>query len=163
MVEDFTYSVHDHDSSLTIRYGTIRLHLSISGNNIARSEKIYARYVQYIQDANEASESPHDAIYDLVDWIVEGCDTQLSKLQRSFIPPKPTLHDFYDGMVYRFALHATAEDLFMLKPDQHDTSEFYPHHLALFEEYGSLWRCFEPSEVEILASTPEQALFSRST
>jgi hypothetical protein len=157
-VEDFTYSVYDHDSSLTIRYGTIRLHLSISGNNMAGSEKVYRRYVQYIQEANEASESPHDVMYDLVDWITEGCDAQLPKVQRSSIPSKPTLHDFYDGRVYRFALHATANDLFMLKPDQNDTSEFYPHHLTLFEEYGSLWRCFEPSEVEILASTPEQAL-----
>jgi len=61
-------------------------------------------------------------------------------------------------MIYRFALHATTEDLFLLKPDQNDTSEFYPHHLTLLEEYGSLWRCFEPSEVEISASTPEQAL-----
>jgi hypothetical protein len=158
MVEDFTYSAHDYDSSLTIRYGTIRLHLSISGKNMAGSEKIYARYVRYIQDANEASESPLDVTYDLVDWIVEGCDTQLSKLQRSFIPPKPTLHDFFDGLVYRFALHATTEDLFMLKPDRNDTSEFHPHHLTLLEKYGSLWRCFEPSEIEILASTPEQAL-----
>lgn len=157
-VEDFTYSAHDNDSSLTIRYGTIRLHLSISGNNMTGSEKIYARYVRYIQDANEASESPLDVIYDLVDWIFEGCDTQLSKLQRSFIPPKPTLHDFFDAMVYRFALHATTGDLLMLEPDRNDISEFHPQHLTLFERYGSLWRCFEPSEVEILASTPEQAL-----
>lgn len=125
---------------------------------MAGSAKVLMQYIKYIQAANEASNSPHEILFDLWEWIIEGCDAQFSKLQQPSIPLEPTLHDFYHGPTYHFALHATANDDLMLKPDQGNPPEIHPQHWILYEKFGSLWYSFEPSEVKICASSPEQAL-----
>lgn len=159
-IEEFTFSDYDHNSTLVIRYGTIKIRINISAENLACSAKIKSRYLLYLQVAggDTGSQTNHETEDDFYDWILEGCDHHLLKLPPLAIPQTPTLHDFYNRKMYHFALHATPNDEFMLKDDEYNISQFHSHHLDLLEQFGSLWPSFEASEIAICASSSEEAL-----
>ncbi|KAL1582135.1 hypothetical protein WHR41_09279 [Cladosporium halotolerans] len=162
-VEEFTSSELNHDSSLVIRFGTIRIRISILEKNLASSVNIRTQYLQYLKVVGgDRDPQPQDATEDdFYDWILIGCDRHFLKLTSHAIPPKPTLHDFYNRKIYHLALYATPDDKFTLKDDQDNVSEFHSNHLDVFERLGHLWPFLEPCEVTICASSVEAAFSQR--
>lgn len=160
-MEEFTFSVINHDSDLLVRYGPTKVRIRITEKNLASSADIKAQYIQYLQVANQESQAQNGTLDDFFDWVIGGCDDHLSKLTPRPVPPKPTLHDFYEREICHLALYATASGVFTLKDDHDNLTESHTHHLDLFEKFGSLWPSYEPSDVTICGSSPEEALFQR--
>ena len=163
----FVSSSENTDSDLTAMCNGIRIHIAISAENLKPSPSVRGRYLHFLQ-AIEPDEEDFDeenldedalTINDLFDWLLDGCAPEFRRLlPPPNYPPTPTLEDYIHAKTLHYTLYATEDDKFALVERTNGIRQRRSLGVSVSEELCSSLPSFDPSQVQICAESPEEAL-----
>ena len=134
-----------------------RIHITISAKNLQRSVVVRSRYLHFLKVA-EAYDLDGLTVDDFYDWILESCAPELLRLPRSIHCTGASLEDFIRPWTLHYALSAAEDDSLTLLDQKTVPMEHLSFGVTLSDELCSPWTAFEPSQVQICADSPEEAL-----
>jgi hypothetical protein len=157
-VNNFTFSVNDTDSSLTVIFCGIRMYIDIFATNLELSPKRLSEYLHFLKVA-DACELDGITVEDFYDWALEGCDSTFSQIVRPILPTAPTLADYLYPETHCYYLHADEHDtLQLIATANYPIRRVAPGIRVSNGSFSSLWPSFTASQVKICPDDIESAL-----
>lgn len=159
-VTQFTFSGSDTDSEFVIMCRGRRIIIRLTENQFSESSHLRDHYLFFLRVADEGDLDGYE-VEDFYDWVME----PFLPLLRS-IPSRntgdsaiPTLQDYFFPETWVYTLNIVAGKL---SPTQCETTsadtDWIRFGIFLPEELCTSWQCFQPSEIQICAETPDEAL-----
>lgn len=161
-VINFTFSESDNDSSLTVLYHGMRVHIDISLKRLAQSPSVSCQYKEYLDIANQPNNTGDRTIEDFFLWILRECAPQLSKLPLPVTPSNSntaSLNGYINAPTQHFKLCANQRN--ELELELIENARRSPKFgVRIAEHLASPWLSFKPSDVTICAESYEEAISS---
>ncbi|KAI3322948.1 hypothetical protein HD806DRAFT_499726 [Xylariaceae sp. AK1471] len=157
-VIEFTFSDRNTDSEIIVMCNGKRLVIRLFADSFDESPPLKERYLFFLHVAEEF-EIDGFTVEDFYDWVMEPFFPILRDLPPLKAGAVPTLQDFFFPDTRFFTLRAVTGRLVPF-PDitGDDDDDEFGYGVRLPNELCSRWHCLAPSDLEICAKRPEEAL-----
>ncbi|KAK7429183.1 hypothetical protein QQZ08_004398 [Neonectria magnoliae] len=159
-VAEFTFSDHNTDSEFVVMCSGRRLIIRLFENHFSGASRLKEQYLFFLRVAEEG-ELDGQTVDDFYDWVTEPFLPILRNLpgRDAGASAKITVQEylFAEPSVYTLMVVAGR-----LSPVQCETTKADAERIGLGillpDDLCSQWQCFQPSDIEICAESPEKAL-----